>query len=80
MYNAEVIAYFSKEGVPKPYRIRFYEKDESVVLDIKRVIQKDIQTVNKKKQYEFRCEADIGGSIKQFRLKFDIESCKWYVV
>lgn len=77
MYNAEAIVYFSKEGIPKPYRIRFYEQDEPVVLDIRRVIQKDILSVNKKKYYEFKCEAAVGDCIKQFKLKYDFESGRW---
>lgn len=80
MYNAEVIVYFSKEGIPKPYRIRFYENGEPVVLNIQRVIQKDILLVNKNKYYEFRCEASVDDRIKQFRVKYSFDSCRWHIV
>lgn len=82
----ECIAEFDKEGNPKPIRIRFEDDEGKHVIDVKKIIEKDIKktysTMNRSdgRAFHFKCESVVEGLIVPFKLMFDNNSCKWFLM
>lgn len=79
--KVEMICSFNGEGLPKPLRFRFIdESEEWQTINVDRLINRDKQTENKKLQYLFKCCSNIEGIKKSYVLKFDNDSCCWYLI
>lgn len=74
----EVIAAFTKEGVPRPIKFRIENQDESVTtVKIENVIQREKTYLYGVNSYLFRCQSIINGSQCIFEIIYKTETCKW---
>jgi len=76
--SIEMIAWFTEDGSPKPVRFRIKNDDESVtVINVDRVIFKDLEKLAVNKMILFRCQSVINDVDKLYELKYEINTCKW---
>jgi len=74
----EMIAWFTEDGTPKPVRFKIKNADESVtVINVDRVIFKDLEKLAGNKMLLFRCQSIINDIDKIYELKYEINTCKW---
>jgi len=73
----EVIAWFTKEGVPMPVRFRVQDEDENQVIKINKIITKDREKLAGNEMMSFTCESIINGAQKIYELKYELRTCKW---
>jgi hypothetical protein len=84
--SVECIASIDSKGNVKPMRIRF-EDDQGVhVIDINKVLEQEIKrtfsTMNRSegRAFHYKCESVIEGMLVPYKLLFDNNSCKWFLL
>lgn len=74
----EMIASFSKEGIPRPVRFRMMIEDESEkVINVQTIIEKEKTKLNGVMFFNFRCQSIIDERQLVYELIFEINTCKW---
>ncbi len=76
----EVIAIFDIEGNPTPIKFRFLDEGEEVlVVKVDKVLKKDIDKFAGNRMIKYTCESCIRGEAKPFELRYEVDSCRWYL-
>ncbi len=75
MAPIEMIAWFDIPGTPRPIRFRHEGKVVKVEMIIR--ISEEKLAGNRMKVYE--CQSEVHGLMKQFQLKYELSSCKWFL-
>jgi hypothetical protein len=82
----DCIAKFDGKGNPEPRRIRFEDTEGKHVINVDKIIEKEIKktysTMNRAdgRAFHFKCESVVEGLIVPFKLMFDNNSCKWFLL
>jgi hypothetical protein len=80
MQPIESIAWFTRDGIPHPLRFRIQAEDKTYrVVKVSRIITRQEEKVAGNRMLIFRCQSEINGSLKIFELKYEINTCKWYL-
>lgn len=81
MYHAAVMAWFRSEGDPRPLSFKF-QGDDGEIQAVKDLVVRYAEDRNYSgiPSKEYGCEAVIGGLIREFRLIFYTEACKWVMM
>lgn len=80
MKPIEMIAWFTLEGIPNPLRYRIISKNTpNTVVKIDRIVARSEEKIAGNRMFVFRCQSEINGLLKQFELKYELNSCKWYL-
>jgi len=74
MQPIEMIAWFTKDGVPKPIRFKF----DDLVIKVQ-VISKSEEKLAGNRMMIFRCQSEINGELRPFELKFELQTCVWFL-
>lgn len=80
MKPIEMIAWFTKEEMPIPLRYRLIAHDNTnKVIKVDRVIFKEEEKLAGNRMVLYRCESIINNVQKIYELKYEIDSCKWFL-
>ncbi|MDP4127607.1 MAG: hypothetical protein Q8912_11765 [Bacillota bacterium] len=80
MQPIEMIAWFTREGIPNPIRYRLTSGNDShVVVKVDHVVTRSEEKLAGNRMLIFRCQSEINGLIKQYELKYELNTCKWYL-
>ncbi|MFA6808033.1 MAG: hypothetical protein WCR27_03480 [Eubacteriales bacterium] len=80
MKPIELIAWFTKEGIPHPIKYKIQTEDNSQkVVKILRLLARTEEKIAGNRMYIFKCEGNINGILKIFELKYELNTCKWYL-
>jgi hypothetical protein len=76
----EVIAWFDMEGNPAPIKFRCSdEQQEMVVRKVDKILKKDLDKFAGNRMIKYTCESFMEGQAKPFEIRFEIDTCKWYL-
>ncbi|HWJ02683.1 MAG TPA: hypothetical protein VNU93_03320 [Verrucomicrobiae bacterium] len=75
MKPVEMVAWFDLEGLPRPVRFRI----DGEVIKVEQVCTLTEEKLAGNKTKIFRCQSQIGGLLKQFELKYELQTCKWFL-
>ncbi len=73
----DMIAVFTKDGIPTPVRFKYCEDDISTVIKVDRVILRETEKFAGNNMVIFRCQSTIGDMQKIYELKYELATCKW---
>ena len=82
----ECIAKCDGKGSLEPMRIRFEDTEGKHVINVDKIIEKEIKktfsSMNRSegRAFHFKCESVVEGLMVPFKLMFDNNSCKWYLM
>ncbi|WP_077369743.1 hypothetical protein [Anaerosalibacter sp. Marseille-P3206] len=80
MKPIEMIAWFTNEGNPVPLRYRIESEDKTnVVIKVDRVITSEEEKLAGNKMIVYKCESIINNIQKIYEIKYEIDSCKWFL-
>lgn len=80
MKNIEVIAWFKPEKDPVPIRFKMETIDgENIVVSIGRVVFSQQEKIAGNRMILYRCSSIISDRERLYELKYEIESCKWFL-
>jgi hypothetical protein len=75
MKPIEMIAWFTKNGVPTPIRLRL----EDNVIRVGRVISRSEEKLAGNRMLIYSCQSEIGGELRSFELKYELQTCRWFL-
>ena len=82
----ECIAKCDGKGNLEPMRIRFEDDEGKHVINVDKIIEQEIKktysTMNRSegRAFHFKCESTLEGTAVPFKLIFDNNSCKWFLM
>lgn len=80
MKPIEMIAWFTEQGVPNPVKYRTTLDDETKVsIKVDRIITRDEEKLAGNRMLIYRCQSMICGIERLYELKYEINSCKWFL-
>jgi len=74
MEPIEMIAWFTKDGVPNPIRYKL----DGVVIKVQ-VTSKSEEKLAGNRMIVYRCQSEIYGELRPFELKYELGMCKWFL-
>lgn len=75
MKPIEMIAWFDLGGLPRPVRFRI----DGEVVKVQKLCGQSEERFAGNKTKIFRCESVISGQLKTFELKYELQTCKWFL-
>jgi len=75
MSPIEMIAWFTKDGVPNPVRYKL----EGKVIRVEQVTSRSEEKLAGNQMIIYRCQSEIDGELRPFELKFELQTCKWFL-
>lgn len=75
MKPIEMIAWFNHEGMPRPIRFRI----DGEVYRVQQVCHTTEEKLAGNRLKIFRCQSEIKGRMVTFELKFEMNTCKWFL-
>lgn len=79
MQPVEMIARFSLDGTPRPVKYQVTSEGESVVIRVDQILFKTEEKLAGNRMLLFRCQSEINGFSKIFELKYELNTCKWFL-
>lgn len=70
-----VLAHFEEDGTPHPLRFKRTDRE----LKIEQVVSVTEDKLAGNKMLCFRCQSEINGELKPFEIKFEVNTCKWFL-
>ena len=74
----EVIAHFGTDGIITPYRVK-YEQDDTNVLQIIRILKRDLNTFAGNPIETYDCVAKVKNNKIYFTLNYEKKINKWFL-
>lgn len=71
----EVLAHFEQNGTPRPYRLNLDGKE----LKIEQVVSVTEEKLAGNRMLVFRCQSEIKGEVRPYEIKYELNTCKWYL-
>ena len=70
-----VLTHFENDGTPHPLRLKLAGKE----LKIEQVVSMTEEKLAGNKMLCFRCQSENGGELRPFEIKFELETCRWFL-
>jgi hypothetical protein len=75
MKPIEMVAWFDLQGVLKPNRFRIDGK----VIKVSQVCHVTEEKLAGNRMKIYHCQSEVNGRLQTYELKFDLQTCKWYL-
>lgn len=75
MTPIEMIAWFDIPGTLRPIRFRH----EGNVVKVEQIIKISEEKLAGNRMKVYECQSEIHGQMKRFELKFELNTCKWFL-
>ncbi|HBW36315.1 hypothetical protein [Desulfosporosinus sp. BICA1-9] len=80
MQPIEMIAWFTQEGTPNPIHYKLTSVDAaSIVVKVDRVVTRSEEKIAGNRMILFRCQSEMNGLLKPYELKYELNTCKWFL-
>ncbi|HYE10944.1 MAG TPA: hypothetical protein VEF53_12260 [Patescibacteria group bacterium] len=86
MRPVECIVECDGKGGLKPMKIRFEDKEGKHVIKIDKIVEHEVKKVFASmnnpagRAFHYKCESVVDGLRVPFKLMFDNNNCKWYLI
>lgn len=75
MQPIEMIAWFDMNGTPRPLRFRI----DGQVQRVDQIIHISEEKLAGNRMKIYRCQSEINGAVRPYKLKFELQTCKWFL-
>ena len=80
MQPIESIAWFTREGIPHPLKYRILTEDKTYsTIKVNKVLFRTEENFAGNRMFLFRCQGEVNHVLKLFELKYELNTCKWYL-
>lgn len=80
MKPIEMIAWFTKNKKPIPLRYRIVDENNMYrVIKVDRVLFAEEEKLAGNRMIVYRCESKINNLRRIYELKYEIDSCRWFL-
>ena len=79
MKPVDMVAWFTREGIPHPVRYKIEDNEETQIVKIEHIVFRSEEKLAGNKMLLFRCQGIINNTLKEFELKYELQTCKWFL-
>ncbi|WHH58833.1 hypothetical protein [Petroclostridium sp. X23] len=80
MKPIEMIAWFTEQGIPNPIKYRASLEDQSkICITVNRIITRKEEKLAGNRMIIFKCQSILDDIERIYELKYEINTCKWYL-
>lgn len=80
MKAVKMISVSEENGILTPLKFQIKnEEKEYVTIKIDNICDRAEERLAGNKMQIFKCQSEIEGSLKVFELKYELNTCKWYL-
>jgi hypothetical protein len=80
MKPIEMIAWFTTEKKPIPLRYRLVDENDTYkVIKVDRILFAEEEKIAGNRMILYRCQSIIHNTQKIYELKYEIDTCKWFL-
>ncbi|AHF06173.1 hypothetical protein [Desulfitobacterium metallireducens] len=79
MQPVEMVARFSSDGNLRPVKYQIASEGEPMVIRVDQILFKTEEKLAGNRMLLFRCQSEINGFAKIFELKYELNTCKWFL-
>ncbi|MDP4183302.1 MAG: hypothetical protein Q8942_19705 [Bacillota bacterium] len=80
MKPIELIAWFTKDGAPNPLKYKIQgENGENITVNIEKIILRQEEKLAGNRMFIYRCQSTINCVERIFELKYELNTCKWFL-
>ena len=80
MKPVDMIVWFTKDGVPHPLKYRFEnDNQENITVNVDRIVFREEEKLAGNKMLVYKCQSIINGIERIFELKYELNTCKWFL-
>lgn len=78
--NVEMLCMFDMEGAPDPIRFRLTnEEGQKQVIKIEKILTRELEKLAGNKMLVYTCQSVINGEMRLFTIKYELDTCKWFI-
>jgi hypothetical protein len=78
--SVDMLATFFSNGKPEPHRFRLTNEDGSeIVIKVERILQRDQNNCAGNRMLCYKCETNQNEMSIPIELRYELETCKWYL-
>lgn len=80
MRQIKMIAWFAENGILTPLKFQIKgDGSESMTIKVDNITERNEEKLAGNKMMIYRCQSEIEGIEKQYELKYEVSTCKWYL-
>ena len=80
MKQIQVIAVFTENARPAPVKFKLLKEDGTyIVVKINKIITINEERLAGNRMFVYACQSIFDGVEKRYELKYEINTCKWYL-
>ena len=80
MRQIKMIAWFAENGTLTPLKFQIKgDGSEFITIRVDSITERSEEKLAGNKMMIYRCQSEIDGIEKQYELKYETSSCKWYL-
>ncbi|HHW30799.1 MAG TPA: hypothetical protein GXX20_03860 [Clostridiaceae bacterium] len=79
MKPIKMIAWFEEDGKITPVRYQLINEDGKKTININRIFYQDEEKLAGNRMYIYKCQSIINGVEKVYELKYEVNTCKWFL-
>lgn len=80
MKPIEMIAWFTKDGIPTPIKYKLSFDDDTVdIIKIDKIIWRSEEKIAGNRMLIFCCQSVINSTEKTYEIKYELNTCKWFI-
>ena len=79
MAPIEMIAKFTVKGQPRPVKFRIEQENALQEIKVDRIVAQEEERLAGNRMLVYRCQSMLCGVERQYELKYEVASCRWYL-
>lgn len=78
--DIEMWCLFDTTGLPEPKKFRITNEDgQQQVIKIERIVKRDLEKLAGNRMFIYTCQSTINDEQRLLTIKYEIDTCKWFI-
>lgn len=80
MKPIEMIAWFTKDGISNPIKFKMMDEENcNIAVKVDKILVREEEKLAGNRMLVYKCQSMMGGIERLYELKYEINSCKWFL-
>jgi len=80
MKPIRMICFFEENGIPNPIKFQYRDEEKKyITVKVDNIVNRDEEKLAGNRMFIFKCQSEDGDVIKIYELKYEINTCKWFL-
>lgn len=79
MKPIEMIVCFTHEGIPNPIKYKMATEEQFNIIKVDKILSREEEKLAGNRMILYKCQSVIDGVEKLYEIKYELNTCKWYL-